>query len=329
MRVAQSLYDRGYITYIRTDSTTLSDTALTAARRQASELFGDDHVASAPRRYKSKAKNAQEAHEAIRPAGDHFRAPGELAGELIGDDFALYELIWRRTLASQMADARVSTTTITMQAASSSGELADFTATGTVVVFRGFLAAYEEGTDDERGDDRTERLPALRTGDEVTVSDLQPIGHETKPPARYTEASLVKVLEEKGIGRPSTFAVIIPTILDRGYVSKRGGALIPTWLGFSVVRLLEQNFSELVDYDFTARMEEILDMVSRGEQQRVAVLRRFYFGDGTDSTAGGLGSAGSAESTAEPDAGFPGLHPLISGGGGSTPRERHLPDRGV
>ncbi len=297
MRVAQSLYDRGYITYMRTDSTTLSETAITAARQQAGDLFGADHVASAPRRYKSKAKNAQEAHEAVRPAGDHFRTPGELAGELVGDEFALYELIWRRTLASQMADARVATTTVTLHATAGDGRECTFSASGTVVVFPGFLAAYEEGTDEEDKDGRgSTRLPLLAVGDLVNPESITASGHATKPPARYTEASLVKQLEAKGIGRPSTYAAIITTVIDRGYVRKRGSALIPTWLGFSVVRLLEEHFSALVDFDFTARMEEILDMVSRGEQQRAAVLRRFYFGDGEGGE-------------------FPGLHPLIVSGG--------------
>ncbi len=305
MRVAQALYDRGYITYMRTDSTTLSDTAIAAARQQAGELFGADHVASAPRRYKSKAKNAQEAHEAVRPAGDHFRTPGELAGELVGDEFALYELIWRRTIASQMSDARVATTTVTLDVTATDGRNCTFTVSGTVVVFPGFLAAYEEGTDEDEKEGRaaTTRLPMLAVGDIITPESVTPEGHATKPPARYTEASLVKQLEAKGIGRPSTYAAIISTVVDRGYVRKRGSALIPTWLGFSVVRLLEEHFSELVDFDFTARMEEILDMVSRGEQQRPSVLRRFYFGD----AEGGE---------------FPGLHPLIvSGGGGIDARE--------
>jgi DNA topoisomerase-1 len=297
MRVAQSLYDRGYITYMRTDSTTLSDTAIAAARRQADELFGADHVASAPRRYKSKAKNAQEAHEAVRPAGDHFRTPGELAGELVGDEFALYELIWRRTLASQMADAKVATTTVTFGVTADDGRECTFSASGTVVVFPGFLAAYEEGTDDEDKDGKAStRLPQFAVGEVLTPESITPIGHATKPPARYTEASLVKHLEANGIGRPSTYAAIISTVIDRGYVRKRGTALIPTWLGFAVVRLLEDHFSALVDFDFTARMEEILDMVSRGEQQRPAVLRRFYFGDGQGGD-------------------FPGLHPLIVSGG--------------
>ena len=297
MRVAQGLYDRGYITYMRTDSTTLSETAIGAARRQAEELFGADHVASAPRRYKSKAKNAQEAHEAVRPAGDHFRTPGELAGELVGDEFALYELIWRRTIASQMADARVATTTVTLSATATDGRECTFSASGTVVVFPGFLAAYEEGTDDEEKAKGPEsaRLPILAVGDVITPEEVTAAGHATKPPPRFTEASMVKQLEANGIGRPSTYASIVTTVVDRGYVRKRGSALIPTWLGFSVVRLLEDHFAALVDFDFTARMEEILDMVSRGEQQRLAVLRRFYFGDGEGGE-------------------FAGLHPLIVSG---------------
>lgn len=303
MRVAQSLYERGYITYMRTDSTTLSDTAVAAARQQAADLFGADHVAAAPRVYKSKAKNAQEAHEAIRPAGDHFRTPGEMAGELTGDDFALYELIWRRTVASQMADAKVATTTITLTAAAGE-ERCEFTASGTVVVFPGFLAAYEEGTDDDdarkAGATAAARLPRVTVGDALAPAEVVPVGHETKPPARYTEASLVKQLEERGIGRPSTYEAIISVVVGRGYARKRGSALIPTWLGFAVVRLLEENFTQLVDFDFTARMEEILDAVSRGEQPRLEVLRRFYFGDTPQHGA---------------DESFPGLDPLVGSGG--------------
>ncbi|TXH40563.1 MAG: type I DNA topoisomerase [Actinobacteria bacterium] len=303
MRVAQGLYERGYITYMRTDSVTLSDTAIAAARRQAGELYGADHVASAPRRYKGKAKNAQEAHEAIRPAGDHFRTPTDLAGELRGDDFALYDLIWKRTVASQMADARVATTTVRISAAAGDGRVCEFTASGTVVLFRGFLAAYVEGTDDEGpaagGSRESGHLPALAKGDEVTARDIAAVGHETRPPARFTEASLVKELEERGIGRPSTYASVIQTIQDRGYTFKRGSALIPTWLSFAVVRLLEDHFGELVDYEFTARMEEVLDLVAGGESQRVGVLRRFYSG-GED---------------------FVGLHPMISGHGDIDARE--------
>lgn len=292
MRVAQSLYERGYITYMRTDSTTLSTAAVMAARAQATELFGADHIASAPRVYKSKAKNAQEAHEAIRPAGDHFRLPATVAGELRGDDFALYDLVWKRTVASQMADARMANTSVRLAATAADGREVEFAASGTVVIFAGFLAAYEESSDD---DDRGEstRLPQLARGDELDVESVLAEDHQTKPPARYTEASLVKQMEERGIGRPSTFDSIAATILDRGYAHKRGSALVPSWLGFSVVRLLEEHFGELVDYEFTARMEEVLDLIASGEQERVAALRRFYFGDGANE--------------------FPGLHPLVTG----------------
>ena len=304
MRVAQGLYERGYITYMRTDSTTLSQTAIHAARTQATELFGQPYVPSAPRVYKSKSKNAQEAHEAIRPSGDNFRTPGEVSGELTGDDFALYELVWRRTVASQMADAKKSTTTVRLAADTTDGRRTEFSASGTVVLFPGFLAAYEEGTDDESegGGPRSARLPVLAEGDVQDLTDVTAVGHETKPPARFTEASLVKALEERGIGRPSTYASIITTIQDRGYVLKRGSALIPTWLGFSVVRLLEDNFGDLVNFDFTARMEEVLDLVANGDQPRLAVLRRFYFGDG----AGGE---------------FPGLHHMVKDWGDIDARE--------
>ena len=278
-RVAQGLYERGYITYIRTDSTVLSATAVAAARSQAADMFGSDHVAATERRYANKAKNAQEAHEAIRPAGDVFRTPADVAGELVGDDFALYDLIWKRTLASQMADAKVATTTVRIGATAGDGRRTEFSASGTVVVFAGFLAAYEEGTDDEDGGRPEGRLPIMRTGDPLDVRSLEASGHETKPPARYTEASLTKQLEERGIGRPSTYPTITENLVNRDYVMKRGSALVPTWLGFSVIRLLEANFGDLVDFDFTARMEEILDLIATGREERVAVLKRFYFGD--------------------------------------------------
>lgn len=293
MRVAQGLYERGYITYMRTDSTSLSQTAINAARSQAKELYGESFVASAPRVYKSKAKNAQEAHEAIRPAGDNFRTPAQVAGELSGDDFMLYELIWRRTLASQMADARKSTTTIKMSATSNDGREVGLSSSGTVVLFPGFLAAYEEGSDDEGDQKQGPRLPVLAVGDQLTLTQVDAAGHQTKPPARYTEASLVKQMEEQGIGRPSTYASIITTIQDRGYVFKRGSALVPTWLGFSVVRLLENHFGPLVDYEFTARMEENLDQIAKGDQRRADTLRQFYSGDQSQQN-------------------FPGLDPLVS-----------------
>ncbi len=279
MRVAQRLYENGYITYMRTDSTTLSDSALNAARTQARELYGPEYVPDVPRRYERKVKNAQEAHEAIRPAGDTFRTPGQVAGEIRGDEFALYELIWKRTVASQMADARGQTATIRLGAPARDGRDAEFSAAGTVITFRGFLAAYEEGRDDEDArEDAEARLPVLRAGDALDARELRPEGHATNPPARFTEATLVKALEDRAIGRPSTYASIISTIINREYVFKKGSALVPTWLAFAVTRLLEQHFGALVDYDFTAGMEEDLDRIANGEAQGVAWLRRFYFG---------------------------------------------------
>jgi DNA topoisomerase-1 len=288
MRIAQRLYENGYITYMRTDSTTLSESALTAARSQARQLFGPDYVPDAPRRYERKVKNAQEAHEAIRPAGDTFRTPQQVARELNRDELALYELIWIRTVASQMADARGQTVSMRIGGTSSAGEGAEFAASGTVITFRGFLAAYEEGRDEPNGGDEDERrLPNLAEGDSVEARALEPQGHETNPPARYTEAALVKALEERGIGRPSTYASIIGTILDRGYVFKRDSALVPTFLAFAVVGLLEAHFGRLVDYDFTARMEDDLDRIASGDEDRAAWLHRFYFG-GDDGDGCGL-----------------------------------------
>ncbi|HEY7208497.1 MAG TPA: type I DNA topoisomerase [Gaiellaceae bacterium] len=284
MRIAQRLYENGYITYMRTDSTTLSESALAAARSQARELFGAEFVPEQPRRYERKVKNAQEAHEAIRPAGDSFRTPEQVADRLGRDELALYELIWIRTIASQMADAKGQTVSIRIAGTSSAGEEAEFGAAGTVITFRGFLAAYEEGRDEDRTrDDEERRLPNLSEGDPVTAVSLEPQGHETNPPARYTEATLVKALEERGIGRPSTYASIIGTILDRGYVFKKDSALVPSFLAFAVVGLLEQHFGRLVDYDFTARMEDDLDRIADGDEERIRWLRRFYFGD-TDDT---------------------------------------------
>ena len=294
MRVAQRLYEGGYITYMRTDSTTLSDAALTAARSQARDLYGAEYVPDAPRRYEKKVKNAQEAHEAIRPAGDRFRTPAMVAGELRGDEFALYELIWKRTVASQMADARGSTATVklSVDTAVEGAQRVEFSASGTVITFKGFLAAYEEGRDDEaqaRADAAAEerRLPRLSTGVALEVVRAEAEGHETTPPARYTEATLVKAMEEKGIGRPSTYASTIGTIQDRGYVFTKAQALVPTWLAFAVTRLLEEHFTELVDYEFTASMEEDLDRIANGELGRVEWLQRFYFGDEA-TTAEGL-----------------------------------------
>ncbi|HEX8767348.1 MAG TPA: type I DNA topoisomerase, partial [Jatrophihabitans sp.] len=288
MRVAQRLYENGYITYMRTDSTTLSETALSAARRQARELYGDAYVPAEPRHYSRKVKNAQEAHEAIRPAGDSFRTPGQLASALSSDEFRLYELIWQRTLASQMSDAVGTTMSIRLAGSSVAGERAEFATSGRTITFPGFLRAYVEDTDDpadstggspESGrDDSEKRLPRLSRGDRLGVRALEPTGHSTSPPSRYTEASLVKALEELGIGRPSTYASIMQTIQDRGYVWKKGTALVPSWVAFAVVGLLEGHFGRLVDYGFTASVENDLDSIADGSASRVDWLRRFYFG---------------------------------------------------
>jgi DNA topoisomerase I len=279
MRVAQRLYENGYITYMRTDSTTLSESALAAARDQARELYGPEAVPAEPRRYERKVKNAQEAHEAIRPAGDRFRTPDQVARELSGDELKLYDLIWKRTVASQMADARGQTVSVRIAATASDGRATEFATAGTVITFRGFLLAYEEGRDDPSADAEEKVLPALHERDALSATGLEPEGHSTSPPARFTEASLVKALEERGIGRPSTYAAIMGTILDRGYVRKQGQALIPEFLAFSVVQLLEQHFARLVDYEFTARMEDDLDEIASGEEARSAWLQRFYFGE--------------------------------------------------
>jgi len=282
MRVAQRLYESGYITYMRTDSTTLSESALAAARTQVRDLFGDEFVPEKPRRYGRAVANAQEAHEAIRPAGDEFRTPKELQGKLGRDEHALYELIWKRTLASQMEDARGQTVSLRIAATSSAGEDAEFGASGTVITFRGFLAAYEPGRDEPADDDEERVLPQLSVGQEVAVVELEPEGHATVPPARYTEPTLVKALEDRGIGRPSTYAAILSTIVDRGYVFKKGTALVPTFVAFAVVNLLERHFEQLVDFDFTARMEDDLDRIASGGEERVDWLTKFYFGSGDD-----------------------------------------------
>jgi DNA topoisomerase-1 len=285
MRTAQRLYENGYITYMRTDSTALSEAAVAAARGQARELYGQDHLHPQPRQYDRKSKNAQEAHEAIRPSGEAFRTPGEVAGELAADEFRLYEIIWQRTIASQMADARGTTMTVRVSGAASTGADCTFSATGRTITFPGFLKAYVETVDAESGgdaDDAERRLPELSQGQAVTASALTPDGHQTQPPARYTEPSLVRKLEELGIGRPSTYASIIKTIQDRGYVWKKGAALVPSWVAFSVVGLLERHFGRLVDYDFTAAMEDDLDRIASGSQGRSNWLTGFYFGDGSD-----------------------------------------------
>ena len=303
MRLAQGLYENGFITYMRTDSTVLSAQAVDAARAQVAELYGTEYVPDRPRVYATRAKGAQEAHEAIRPAGDHFRTPAQVSGQLSGSQFRLYELIWKRTVASQMADAVGSTATVRVevpleptggapQEAGPAFSTAGFTASGTVITFRGFLAAYEEGRDAERYEaesesgggragakgDKDVRLPAVTEGQDLAALGAQASGHETTPPPRYTEASLVKALEEREIGRPSTYAAIMSTISDRGYVDHRGQALVPTWLAFAVTRLLEENFADLVDYDFTASMEADLDRIAAGQEDRVDWLTRFYFG---------------------------------------------------
>ena len=278
MRVAQRLYENGYITYMRTDSTTLSESALTAARDQARELYGADAVPAEARRYERKVKNAQEAHEAIRPAGDRFRTPDVVQRELATEEFRLYDLIWKRTVASQMADARGQTVSVRIAAQTSDGRAAEFSTAGTVITFRGFLLAYEEGRDEASDDAEEKRLPQLSEGDSLAATALEPEGHSTAPPARYTEASLVKALEERGIGRPSTYASIMGTILDRGYVRRQGQALVPEFLAFAVVQLLERHFAQLVDYAFTARMEDDLDEIAGGDESRTGWLRRFYYG---------------------------------------------------
>jgi len=295
MSVAQSLYENGHITYMRTDSASLSQQAVTAARKQAAALYGSETVPDNPRSYAGKSKNAQEAHEAIRPAGDTFRTPSEMDGVLRGNDWKLYDLIWKRTVASQMADAKGSTASVVLGmtstesvegiAATANGTDAEFTASGTVITFRGFLNAYEEGRDEERHEGGSEgsgdaKLPQMAEGDHLGVSDVEAKGHDTSAPPRYTEASLVKTLEELGIGRPSTYAAILSTIMDRGYVTQRGSALVPNWIAFSVVRLLEDHFADLVQYDFTAGMEEDLDRIASGDADRIDWLKGFYFGGG-------------------------------------------------
>ncbi|HEY8296167.1 MAG TPA: DNA topoisomerase, partial [Micrococcaceae bacterium] len=316
------LYENGYITYMRTDSSALSDEAVNAARRQASELYGQEYVPQAKRVYANKSANAQEAHEAIRPAGDSFRTPAQVSQQLSRDEFRLYELIWKRTVASQMADAKGSTATIRLGAtvpgatapsgAAGSGAAhsprdAEFSVSGTVITFRGFLAAYEEGTDEVREAEDTDadrRLPNVKENDALRAADVTALGHETSPPPRFTEASLTKEMEERAIGRPSTYASTISTIMDRGYVRKQGSALVPSWVAFSVVRLLERHFTEYVDYKFTAGMETGLDRIAKGEEQGPDWLKRFYFGgdddDGLLSIVNNLGEIDAREINSVP-----------------------------
>jgi DNA topoisomerase I len=297
MQIAQRLYENGHITYMRTDSTSLSETAISAARAQARQLYGPEYVPEKPRSYTRKVKNAQEAHEAIRPAGDSFRTPGQLGGQLNGDEFRLYELIWQRTVASQMADATGTSATVRLAARVASGpdegSDAGFQASGKVITFPGFLRAYVEGSDDPDAEleDRERRLPPVHEGDRLTKRELTPRGHTTSPPARFTEASLVKTMEELGIGRPSTYATILGTIVDRGYAWRKGSALVPTWIAFAVVNLLEVHFARLVDYQFTSSVEDDLDEIASGSRDRAEWLTRFYFGS-PEGREGGMARAG-------------------------------------
>jgi DNA topoisomerase-1 len=280
MGIAQRLYERGYITYMRTDSTNLSEQALTAARSAITARFGDAYLPPAPRAYRSRVKNAQEAHEAIRPAGDVIRSPDEVRAELDADEQRLYELIWMRTLACQMTDARGRRATLRLAASSTAGERAIFRASGKTYEFLGWRQAYVEDVDEGDDVEAEAFLPALAEGERVACLALDPAGHETKPPARYTEASLVKELEARGIGRPSTYAAVVETIQAREYVWRKGTALVPSWTAFAVVQLLERHFEHLVDYGFTATMEEALDVIARGEGEKEKWLDSFYFGNG-------------------------------------------------
>ncbi|MFC5265202.1 type I DNA topoisomerase [Kribbella qitaiheensis] len=304
MQIAQRLYENGNITYMRTDSVTLSDTAITAARAQVRELYGASYLPDKPRVYTSKVKNAQEAHEAIRPAGEHFQTPAQTG--LSGAEYRLYELIWMRTVASQMKDAVGNSVSIKIDARASTGESCEFTSSGRVITFHGFLKAYVEGADDPSAetDDRETQIPDVSEGDVLPATEVIASGHETKPPARFTEATLIAQLEEREIGRPSTYASILGTIQARGYVYKKGNALVPAWLAFAVVRLLEEHFTRLVDYAFTASMEDVLDDVAAGNLQREGVLGRFYFGDdgieGLQSMVSDLGDIDAREMSTFP-----------------------------
>ena len=299
MQIAQRLYEDGWITYMRTDSTTLSSQALDAARSQAAALYGPEYVPAQPRRYERKVKNAQEAHEAIRPAGESFRTPDQAARSLSGDEFRLYDLIWKRTVASQMADATGTSAQVRLVGTAGGpegvgGREAEFSASGKVIQFPGYLRAYVEGEDDPEAElaDREVHLPPMDEGDPLSVHDLEPGSHATQPPARYTEASLVKAMEELGVGRPSTYASVIATILDRGYVWKKGTALVPSFTAFAVVGLLERYFADLVDYGFTASMEDDLDAIAAGSEESLPWLTRFYFGTSEPAPTNGNGSSG-------------------------------------
>jgi DNA topoisomerase-1 len=289
MRIAQSLYENGYITYMRTDSTTLSKEAIAAARSLVRTQYGPDFLYDTERSYATKVKNAQEAHEAIRPAGNTFRLPETLRDELNYDQFRLFDLIWKRTVASQMADARKLRVIMTIHAAD-----AVFQATGTSIEFEGFLRAYVEGSDDPAAElaEKEKLLPNVQSDEKLKLKQLDALSHTTQPPARYTEASLTQALEERGIGRPSTYASIIDTILRRDYVFKKGNALVPSWTAFAVIQLMEDHFPSLVDYQFTADMEDYLDQISRNEKENLTYLQEFYFGDDVneqDAAPGGIG----------------------------------------
>ncbi|WP_420639506.1 type I DNA topoisomerase [Candidatus Poriferisocius sp.] len=297
MRAAQALYEKGYITYMRTDSTTLSDTALQAARATVSERFGASCLPDQPRRYAKKVKNAQEAHEAIRPSGDRFRAPAEVQSEVPTLEGQVYELIWQRTVASQMTDTVGETVHVDLGGTAADGRDVVFSAAGTVITHEGFRRVYTEGAEDGSEESNVgKRMPALEVDDPLAVEQLEPSGHTTQPPARYTEASLVRRLEELGVGRPSTYAAIMNTIVDRGYVWKKGAALVPSFTAFSVVTLLEQHFPNLVDYAFTARMEDDLDGIASGDREAIPWLSRFYFGpdngESDDESAHGVAKYG-------------------------------------
>ncbi|MDC7230062.1 MAG: type I DNA topoisomerase [Sphaerochaetaceae bacterium] len=274
MRIAQRLYENGYITYMRTDSPSLSQEGTNAARSLVDQLYGKEYLSPSPRYFAAKSAGAQEAHEAIRPAGERFAVPSETS--LSGKDLALYELIWKRTLASQMADAKKATTTVTIKAGNGT-----FVASGTQIVFPGFIRAYVEGSDDPDAalDNKETFLPAMKAGEECSLQQLEEVSHQTKSPARYTEASLVQELEKRGIGRPSTYASIIKTLMDRKYVMKEGNALVPTFMGFAVCQFLENNFPQFIDYDFTSKMEDNLDKIAAGELDKNKFLNAFYFGD--------------------------------------------------
>ncbi len=313
MRTAQSLYERGYITYMRTDSVTLSDEAIAAARAQARQLYGERFVPDGARQYRPKVKNAQEAHEAIRPAGAQWRTPDQLSTELRGPDLRLYDLIWKRTVASQMADATGKSVQVRIEAplagdagAATAGTTTEWAASGRTITFPGYLRVYVEGSDDPEADldDRERLLPDLTQGQRLPDPAIEPQGHTTQPPARYTEASLVKKLEELGIGRPSTYASIMQTVQDRGYVWKKGQALVPSWTAFAVINLLEGHFSAEVDYSFTARMESDLDEIAAGQRERVPFLRAFWFGTGVSARGNGAtGGNGAAHGAAGDGAG--------------------------